>query len=265
MYRARQTKTTYTMKKLLISSLLISLLLLSSCNKKDKSEDYSSEDFTFKYPSTYSIIEKNDATIIVKNKHGRIEIFKTDYSEDFPIHGYSSSGLEEFEKELVPKTELSKENYTMWLFHEKKDITTKTELEEVYNSFQIYKESDTNCLENYMIYEDTPLSYPGNFKNLNTTDATNLVDEKIIGYYLDLNFEDQNEKEIIRELLNSKYISTFWHLDSSLCLTKETTNNNEYIGYFDAEHEYCTNKCITDEYSFHIQINKETGAILIKE
>ena len=115
-----------------------------------------------------------------------------------------------------------------------------------------------------MIYEDIPLSYPENFKNLNITDAINLVDEEIIGYYLDLNFKDQNEKEIIRELLNSKYISTFWHLDSILCLTKEITNNNEYIEYFDAKHEYCTNECITDEYSFSIKLDKETGSIVIK-
>ena len=252
------------MKRLLILSFLFSILLLTSCNKKEKLEEYSSDNFSIKYPSTYSIVDKDDATITVKNELGRIEIFKKDYSEDFPIHGYSSSGLEEFEKELVPKTELSKANYTMWLYYEKEDLTTKKELEEIYNSFKFKQNEEKNCIENYMIYEDTPLSYPENFKNLNTKDATNLVDEEIIGYYLDLNFEDQNEKEIIRELLNSKYISTFWHLDSILCLTKEITNNNEYVEYFDAKHEYCTNECITDEYSFHIQINKKTGAILIK-
>ena len=41
-----------------------------------------------------------------------------------------------------------------------------------------------------------------------------ITEEQIIGTYKDLDFKIQSEREAVVNLLNSKYVSTFWHLES---------------------------------------------------
>jgi len=55
---------------------------------------------------------------------GRIEIFEGDR-----LHGYSSSGLEEFEWKHVPKREVRRGDLTLWMFYEEGDDKTRQQLE----------------------------------------------------------------------------------------------------------------------------------------
>lgn len=133
---------------LYIKALLIAIfsILLTSCMFKNLNT-YSSEQYTLEYPSTYSVEEPNEAfpvLTIKKEDIGKIEIFK---HEDFStplsptpskrIHGYSSSGIEEFEAKLVPKEELEIGDYDVWLFYLKDDKQTKKEVHKIFESIKI--------------------------------------------------------------------------------------------------------------------------------
>ena len=254
------------MKKSFTSILvIISILVFTGC-QSTKPELYSSEEYNFEYLENYSISITDDNVLIVQNETGRSEIFNTDDFEGGRIHGYSSSGLEEFEYELVPKLKLNKENYSIWLFYMEEDLETKKELERIYNSFTINNFYDPYeyCIEKFYIYEDETLENSNYYSGLIEVDATNITEEQIIGTYKDLDFEIQSEREAVVNLLNFKYVSTFWHLESELCMVEENTSQKSYKTRFDVVHEYCTNECLTDEYSFSLSIDKKDGTIIIK-
>ncbi len=253
------------MKKSFTSILvIISILIFTGC-QRTKPELYSSEEYNFEYPVNYIISTNNDNVLVVQGETGRVEIFDTNDFEGERIHGYSSSGLEEFEYEFVPKLKLSKENYSIWLFYMEEDLETKKEIERIYNSFTINNFYDPYeyCIEKFYIYEDITLENSNYYSNLIEVDATSITEEKIIGKYEDLDFKVQSEKETILNLLNSKYVSTFWHLESELCMIEETNGQKLYRTVFDVSHEYCTNECLVDEYSFSIVIDKKDGVITI--
>lgn len=71
------------------------------------------------------VISLEDGVQTHQFNRGRIEIFKGDR-----LHGYSSSGLEEFEWEHVPKREIRRGDVTLWMFYEEGDEDTRQQLED---------------------------------------------------------------------------------------------------------------------------------------
>ena len=115
--------------------LIISILIFTGCQNANL-ETYSSDQYSFNYQNTYSILE-DENVLTIQGKQGRVEIFNANDFDGERIHGYSSSGLEEFEYEFVPKEKLNKEPFTIWLFYMEDDEETKGEVEEIYESIEI--------------------------------------------------------------------------------------------------------------------------------
>lgn len=128
-------------KKWTIAILLIVLIAIPLSNLLITHETYSSDEFTIKYPEDYSVSESTnkDRLIVIEgdDKKGRIEIYNINNFETERIHGYSSSGLEEFESKLVPKEKITKENYEIWLFYSENDEETKSELQDISDTLKI--------------------------------------------------------------------------------------------------------------------------------
>lgn len=243
--------------------LIISILIFTGC-QNTKLETYSSDQYSFNYQNTYSILEDENVLTIEGGK-GRVEIFNANDFDGERIHGYSSSGLEEFEYEFVPKEKLTKEPFTIWLFYMEGDEETKETIQKIYESFTVNNsyESYESCIEKFYISKDKTLENSNYYSNLIEVDATKIKVEEIIATYKDLDFEVNSEQEVVFNLLKSKYISTYWDLESELCLVEETSSQKIYKTIFDASLEYCTNECLTKEYSFSITIDKQNGVITI--
>lgn len=134
------------MKKHIPSSLIaITTLIFSGCVSTNL-QTYSSNKYSFQYPQNYSIEEPTESlpALVVKGEKGRIEIFKnTDFTD--PVskalgersHEYSSSGVEEFESQYVPKEKLKVNDYDIWIFYLAPDDQTKNELNNIVKSITI--------------------------------------------------------------------------------------------------------------------------------
>jgi len=241
--------------------LIISILIFTGCQNTNL-KTYSSDQYSFNYQNTYSILE-DENVLTIEGEKGRVEIFNADDFDGERIHGYSSSGLEEFEYEFVPKEKLTKEPFTIWLFYMEGDEETKKTAQEIHESFTV-NNSYESCIEKFYISEDKILENSNYYTDLIEVDATKIKGEEIIATYKDLDFEVNSEQEVVFNLLKSKYISTYWDLKSELCLVKETSSQKIYKTIFDASLEYCTNECLTKEYSFSLSIDKMDGTIIIK-
>ena len=117
----------------LLTTTILSVAIFSGCQLSTVST-YSSADYTFEYPATYIVAEPTDSSdvLVVNGKGGRVEIFQRER-----IHGYSSSGLEEFEADLVPKEKSEVDGYTVWIFYQQDDEETKESLQEIVDSIEI--------------------------------------------------------------------------------------------------------------------------------
>ncbi len=107
---------------------------------------YTSAKYGFQYPQGYVVEESKELplVLIVRGSKGRVEIFKNADFKD-PItkkegvrsHGYSSSGLDEYEAELVPKEKLDIGGHGVWLFYRKDDTQTREEVRKIFASLQV--------------------------------------------------------------------------------------------------------------------------------
>ena len=103
---------------------------------------YSSNDYAFQYPATYSLKEPTQSSpvLVIEGENGRVEIFKSsNFGELGCIHGFSSSGLEIHEAKHVPKEKLSVEDYELWLFYLKDDEGTKHEVQTIAGSLILHR------------------------------------------------------------------------------------------------------------------------------
>lgn len=69
---------------------------------------------------------------------------------------------------------------------------------------------------------------------------------------------------IVRFLLQSEIIRTYWHIKAELCPTIENQTADIYEQRFFATHTYCTNECLAKSYTFTVRINKRTGVITVR-
>jgi hypothetical protein len=103
------------------------------------------------------------------------------------------------------------------------------------------------------------------FSTLEKADATRLPagTVKMVGKYLDTSFSLLTPGQIVRFLLEAQIITTYWHLESELCLTGEKDGKDAYVAAFTGVHRYCTNQCTTDSLQFTVTINRRTGSISV--
>lgn len=128
-----------TTKKLLdiiyVIIAVLSIFLIYLLYVANSAQTYEGEIYSFEYPNEYSVEHDDGGVLIVKGENGRAEIFKKESEER--IHGFSSSGLEEFEKELVPKEKLEVDEYEIWLFYEEGNEEAGSDLQMIVDTFKI--------------------------------------------------------------------------------------------------------------------------------
>ncbi|MBD3156370.1 hypothetical protein GF369_00935 [Candidatus Peregrinibacteria bacterium] len=126
-----------TTKKLLkilyVIMAVLTVFLIYLFYIANSSQTYDGEMYSFEYPNEYFIEHENGGILIVEGKNGRVEIFK---KEEERVHGFSSTGIEEFEKELVPKEKLVVDDYEFWLFYENGDDVTAQVLGDILDTFE---------------------------------------------------------------------------------------------------------------------------------
>lgn len=99
------------------------------------------------------------------------------------------------------------------------------------------------------------------FSDLVVVNAVHTDQSISIGEFSDLSFSGYSPREIVEFLLSSRIVSTYVHLSSRLCLTGETDTAEKYRAEYSASHDYCTNTCVTEEYEFAIEVDKNSGEI----
>lgn len=112
----------------------------------DEIKKYSSARYGFQYSAGYDVEESKELpfVLVVRGSKGRVEIFKNSDFKD-PLtkkegvrsHGYSSSGFDEYEAELVPKEKLDIGGHGVWLFYRKDDVQTMEEVRKIFASLQV--------------------------------------------------------------------------------------------------------------------------------
>jgi len=124
----------------LIAIFLI-IVLIIIIYKPMSQKIYSSKNYTFQYPKSYSIEEPTESSkvLVISGENGRIEIFKMNDFGGGRITGASSTGFEKFEYKYTPKMKYEIEDYTIWIFYLANDKKTEEELNSIYNSFKIKK------------------------------------------------------------------------------------------------------------------------------
>ncbi len=112
----------------------------------DEIKKYSSAQYGFQYSAGYVVEESKELpfVLVVRGSKGRVEIFKnSDFKdpltkkEGVRLHGYSSSGFDEYESELVPKEKLDIGGHGVWLFYRKGDAQTMEEVRGIFTSIQV--------------------------------------------------------------------------------------------------------------------------------
>ncbi len=101
------------------------------------------------------------------------------------------------------------------------------------------------------------------FSDIALTDATKDNTDQIIGTIKDKTFKHYSPQEITTFLLTSQLVNTYWHLHASLCMTAEHDTEKQYRTEFNGTHEYCTNECLSEQFNFHISIDKTTGIMTL--
>ena len=112
--------------------------VLSGCNFISM-QTYTSDSYTIEYPETFTLIEPTDEekVLMVRGEVGRLEIFKNSDFEPQRIHGFSSSGEDEFEYKLVPKEKIDLGEHTAWVFYPQGDDATKGAYGKIVQSLKI--------------------------------------------------------------------------------------------------------------------------------
>lgn len=120
-----------------LAFVLISATFLIGCTSKNL-QTYSSNQYSFQYPDSYLIEEPTESlnALIIRGDNGRVEIFKNTDFDGERLHGYSGSGIEEFEAKLVPKEKLKIDDYNVWLFYTENDRQTKEEVHTIFESIK---------------------------------------------------------------------------------------------------------------------------------
>ncbi|MBP1711763.1 MAG: hypothetical protein H6Q49_1965 [Deltaproteobacteria bacterium] len=103
------------------------------------------------------------------------------------------------------------------------------------------------------------------FSALEKVDATRIPSGTVkpVGRFLDTSFLSLSPRQLVRFLLDAQIITTYWHLESELCMTGEKDEKDGYTAVFTGVHRYCTNRCETERLNFAVRIDRVTGEISV--
>lgn len=103
------------------------------------------------------------------------------------------------------------------------------------------------------------------FSPLARVDATRIEpgQRREVGKLLCAPGRDFSLRDLVLFLLESQIITTYWHIESALCLVSEDDSPGIYKASFRGTHTYFTNTRNEDKLDFSITINRKTGAIVL--
>lgn len=103
------------------------------------------------------------------------------------------------------------------------------------------------------------------FSPLARVDATRIEpgQHKEIGKLLCTPGKSFSCRDVVSFLLESQIITTYWHIESVICLVSEADSPDLYKASFRGTHIYFTNTRNEDKLDFSITIDRKTGAIVL--
>lgn len=103
------------------------------------------------------------------------------------------------------------------------------------------------------------------FSPLARLDATRLDpgQSKKLGRLLNVSASPLALREMVLFFLESQIITTYWHVESVICLTSEYDSADVYKASFRGIHKYYTNTYNEEKLDFAITIHKKTGDITL--
>jgi len=103
------------------------------------------------------------------------------------------------------------------------------------------------------------------FSPLARVDATRIEpgQRKEVGKLLCAPGRDFSLRDLALFLLKSQIITTYWHIESALCLVTEDDSSGVYKASFRGTHIYFTNTRNEDKLDFSITIDRKTGVIML--
>ena len=104
------------------------------------------------------------------------------------------------------------------------------------------------------------------FSPLTRADATRIDpgQRKEIGRLLDISSRDLALQDVALFLLESQIVTTYWHVESVICLVAEEDSAGIYKAFFKGIHKYFTNSYNEEKLSFVVAIDRTTGAITLE-
>lgn len=101
------------------------------------------------------------------------------------------------------------------------------------------------------------------FSPLARVDATRIEagQRRDVGKLLCVPGKDLSYRDIALFLLESQVITTYWHIESVICLMSEDDSPDGYRASFRGSHIYFTNSRNEDKLDFSITIDRKTGTI----
>jgi len=102
------------------------------------------------------------------------------------------------------------------------------------------------------------------FKDLKRVDGTRLAGREIIGTLSGGGLDLQPMQRWVLYLLVAEVIKTYAHIESHLCLSRESDTNERYLAQFSGKHIYYTNQRNEARLAFAITIEKATGQIVLE-
>lgn len=103
------------------------------------------------------------------------------------------------------------------------------------------------------------------FSPLTRVDAVRMEPGQVkeIGTLLNASANPLGFRDVALFLLESQIITTYWHIESRLCMVSENDSRDLYKAHFRGVHVYYTNKYNEEKLDFSISINKNSGRMLL--
>ncbi len=101
------------------------------------------------------------------------------------------------------------------------------------------------------------------FSHLARVDATRIEpgEARQIGIFLNASASPVPLRDIALFLLESQIVTTYWHVESRLCLESENNQADVYSAHFRGIHVYFTNHYNEEKIDFFISIDRKSGQI----
>ncbi len=103
------------------------------------------------------------------------------------------------------------------------------------------------------------------FSTLSRGDATRIEpgQKKEIGTFLGASSGKPPFRDVVLFLLESQVITTYWHVESILCLVSEDDSTDRYKAHFTGKHIYYTNRYNEEKLDFFLIIEKSSGRMFL--